>query len=368
MSYPVLERRGAAGRGAGWLASLPWVSLPLSGLYQAVSESLRRARQAENIPVVPPRVISIGNIEVGGNGKTPFAIELVRRFRHAGLSVAFVSRGVGGTVASSRTSLLAWPDDTPPLSAGRSVAPATQVAVEDVGDEGMVAVLGTHEPCLFGANKAANVAFALEHGFDRVVVDDAFQTWKLPRDLDVVMLDATRPFANRRVIPAGPLREEPGALLRADAIGFNNCNDGEQLTAAQDALRTRVDNPPPSFGVRRKLEIVDRDENPAVMKKGVAVTAIARPEQFETDVQRMGVALLAAHRFPDHYWFNRADIADWERIHAQSEFIVTQKDWVKIREFTAQPDRYRIAQLSVTPFGDGWGPTWELMKGDTPQP
>ncbi|HEU4929949.1 MAG TPA: tetraacyldisaccharide 4'-kinase, partial [Candidatus Krumholzibacteria bacterium] len=221
--------RQMAGDGVAFLQPLSWV-------YRG-GVAIARARRAGKPARARPRVVSVGNLTVGGSGKTPLALLLVERALAAGGSVAYASRGFAG--AAERGPSVTWvPSEkaaAPVTFAGlRVVSRRAGDLAERVGDEAaMVAARVPRADVLVARDKRRAIEAAAAMALDLVVVDDAFQSFALARHIDVVMLDARRPIGNGRLLPAGPLREPPSALARADVLVFNGAADLAAIAECQ---------------------------------------------------------------------------------------------------------------------------------------
>ena len=269
---------------------------PASFLYDGVSRAVRAARSRRQRPLeCGAAVISVGNIEVGGNGKTPFVIHLVNGLVGRGYRPLAASRGYRSaaeslgavTVVASRS-----------IGVKGRVTAAVRVLQSDgpglaeaVGDEGaMVAARASGVPLAFSGDRrrAIEVGCALFEP-THVVLDDGFQTWGVERDLDIVLLDAKHPLGSGRVLPAGSLRERPGALVRADVIGFNGIEREDELASLADWVQKVVGRRMPVFGIRRSLSFFEppSDEKaPPPAGRIAALSSVGRPERFEASLGR----------------------------------------------------------------------------------
>jgi tetraacyldisaccharide 4'-kinase len=352
----VIYPRGAPrGRSGDLQRRLRPALVPATWLYRTVADSVNRVRALERYATPDSvTVISVGNLEAGGSGKTPLCMHLLERLRERGTPCAYVSRGFGSraerfdgvTVVGSVSDAMAN------AGAGvRWVAPGHPRLSAEVGDEGAMIArrIGDGVPLLFCRNKARAVAVAAGPARGGVIVlDDAFQSWNVARDLDVVLLDAQRPFADGWLVPAGRLREEPAALARAGVILFNGARDDEAVSRALGEVRRRTGLAPRAGALRRELRLAHRPHGPVV-----AVSAIARPDSFEGSLCEQGVDVVAALRYPDHHAFTMDDVAFIRDTVAAAggECMVTEKDWAKLEELGAEAGRFRVARLDVRVVG-----------------
>ncbi len=301
----------------GWYRGgpLPWWTRPLAALYGALG-ALRRGLYRIGLlrrVRLPVPVIVIGNLSVGGTGKTPLAIAVAEALRGHGLRPGVVSRGYGG---SQREPLLL--DETP--------EPA------QVGDE----------PCLIrasgvavavGRDRPAAARLLLEAGCDVVIADDGLQHYRLDRDVEICVIDGLRRFGNGRLLPAGPLREP---LARLQRVSFRVCNGqgaqpGEiEMRLSGDrahALRGEEVQPLQAFGGRRVH----------------AVAAIGHPERFFDSLRARGIEVIP-HAFPDHHAFVAGDLSFGDDLPV----LMTEKDAVKCRAF-ASPHWWRVPVRAELP-------------------
>jgi len=265
------------------------------------------------------RVVSVGNVTVGGSGKTPTAAWIAAGLRARGHKVALASRGHG---RRSREPVVV-------VSDGERVHATTATA----GDEPLL--LAAHAPgvpVLVGADRAVVGLRAIAaFGAEVLVLDDGFQHHRLARDVEVVVVDGGFGFGNGRVLPRGPLREPLRALRVADAIGVV---DGP--LDARDA--ERVDRIAPRafhFAARRRPRSVrPLGGGPASPPRSLAglevgvLAGIARPEGLRRTVEALGARVVAQRTFADHHDYRQADVRDLSR-HA-AVWVTTEKDAVKI--------------------------------------
>jgi len=332
--------------------------LPLSWLYGAGVTILRRARLAPKLESGPaPRIVAIGNLEAGGNGKTPLAMWWLERAAEDGIPAAYVSRGYGAAPVSARVVTCVFRDDTAPaqLSGLRVLARTHPDLAREIGDEGALVVERVPRAlAVFCTDKQLAVATAARLGARLVVLDDGFQSWSVPRHTDVVLLDSRAPLDGGQLLPAGRLREKPAALERADAIVFNGAATTAEVQSARERVRPWLRDGVPVAGMKRSLVLISaRGEAGSAPSRVVAVCAIARPESFTRALAGAGVEVAATLSFRDHH---RYTVADVERIaeRAQREnatLVTTEKDWMKLRALDVPAPVWR-ARLEVSLFGD----------------
>ncbi len=256
-------------------------------------------------------VVSVGNLTLGGTGKTPCVEYVARVYREMGRQVAILSRGYGAT---------AGPNDE------------AMVLEENLPDV----------PHLQGADRVALAATAVEELESEVLVlDDGFQHRRLHRDLDVILLDATRPVSADRLFPRGTLREPASGLKRAGVFVLTRCDQAgaESVERQRDWLTARFPGTPLATSEHRPLELTGGDEPEPVESLGGrpvgTVSGIGNPDAFRRTVERLGATVVGSRTYPDHHAYVRADVDDlraWAAtLPADAWVVTTQKDWVKLR-------------------------------------
>lgn len=295
------------------LAGLSCFGAVYGGLMRLRAWSYRRGWGRVYRAPVP--VISIGNLSVGGTGKTPMVDYLARYYLRQGRRVAVVSRGYGSRGRGVRV-----------VSAGDG--PVLDVTL--CGDEPML--LARRNPGLL-VLVAQRRAHALRHAVkvlkaEIVLLDDGFQHLAVARDCDIVLLDARRPFGNGRVLPAGLLRERPSALQRGQVFVLSRADrDTPLLPLPGPVLRCRH---------RLAQEAVSLSGHRVMLselqtRRGVAFAGIADPEAFFSSLVAAGLQLSATLAFSDHAAYNDADRQRLYASAAQAEYLLTtEKDAVKL--------------------------------------
>ncbi|HVS35951.1 MAG TPA: tetraacyldisaccharide 4'-kinase [Gemmataceae bacterium] len=261
---------------------------------------------------VPTPVVSVGNLTVGGTGKTPFVEHVAGFYRRSDVRVAVLSRGYGAETGPNDEALVLEENlpDVPHLQGKDRVALA-QAAIEELKSE-------------------------------LLVLDDGFQHRRLFRDLDLVLIDATQPWGFGRLLPRGLLREPKSGLRRAHLIALTRCDQvGE---ADRGRLRREVQRRAPGVPViettHRPVELVNADGETASldMLRGRSIAAfcgVGNPEAFRRTLTDCGAAVRDFRVYPDHHAFTREDVADlriWaDGLPRDCHVVVTQKDLVKLR-------------------------------------
>jgi tetraacyldisaccharide 4'-kinase len=285
---------------------------------------------------VPLRVVSVGNLAVGGSGKTPVVAWLARELRARGEKVAVLSRGVGGkrlrevNVVSDGARVLLGP--------------------EAVGDEPVwIAGSARGVPVLAGRNR---VALALRaralFGAEVALLDDGFQHHRLARDVDLVCIDAGLGLGNGHVLPRGPLRESPRVLRRADAVLWTRAGKDfrpPDLPTVRGRPHHVVAIVPTGL---RDLE--SGRSGPLSPLEGEAIgilVAIARPDRLAGDLERLGARVLGRRFFPDHHLYREADLAPLDPtllwVTTAKDAVKIPLEWVKGKRVAVLEEEVRVA-------------------------
>jgi tetraacyldisaccharide 4'-kinase len=302
---------------------------------------------------LPVPCVSVGNLTVGGTGKTPLVAWMIERFLAAGAQPAVVSRGYGGSEGG--------PARVPAGGGSPSAA--------RFGDEpALLAARFPQVPVVVGRDRHAAGLLAVQSaGATVVVADDAFQHRRLARDLDVVVIDASRGLGNGRLLPAGPLRESPAALARAGALVLN------RVGAAADAadLRRSLARLAPGALVAESDLAFDgwRDAGSgqvAELPPGTGVYAfcgIANPGSFRRTLEGRRLRILGGEVFRDHHPYGAEDLDRLARGAAASgaaAAVTTAKDAVRIARWPAAVPLYR-AEVKVAII-KGCEQLWEALE------
>lgn len=307
-----------AGRSSGRLTRA--LLTPLGWLYAAATA--RRLRVTTPAPAPAP-VICIGNLSVGGTGKTPVALAVLDAARRLGLQPAALSRGHGARLGG-------------PLRVDTGIHSA-----RDVGDEPLL--LARDGPAYIDAGRVEGARLAAAEGASLIVMDDGHQNPKLAKTLSIVVVDAAAGWGPGGVIPAGPLREPVAAgLARADAVIV--MTPGQDSTPDYAGLGLDVLTIP-------VLTAWLEPQGAPPAGPLLAFAGIGRPQKFFDALKASGGELVETAGFPDHHTYTRSQIhhlADLAESHG-ARLITTDKDWVRLPgdikgAVTAWPVRARFAQ------------------------
>jgi len=283
-------------------------------------------------------VISVGNITLGGTGKTPVVERLARLLHSRGRKVAVISRGyrrkTGPRWKRLKEKILGAPT-TRVVSDGRNILLNSRVA----GDEPYLLAANLEGiPVLINRNRVKAALYAIRRlKADTIILDDGFQHLALKRDLDIVLVDSEYPFGNRRLFPRGILREPLGNLSRADLL---------LLTKASGEGREELKAELKKFN--RRAEILECRHNPVYLRdvrtsikaslefirgsKAASLAGIANPYGFEKMLPELGVELIYSRRFADHHFYTQQELIDTLNKAARRGaeiLLTTEKDAVR---------------------------------------
>lgn len=298
---------------------------PLSLLFGMLA-ALRRAAYRHgmlSVTRLPVQVIVVGNISVGGTGKTPLTIALAQQLKRRRRRPGIVCRGYGGSA------LVAQP-----------VAPDSDPRVS--GDEAVLLARRSGCPVWIGADRvaAARGLLAANPDCDLLLSDDGLQHYALARDFEIAVVDAARGLGNGMLLPAGPLREPPARLAGVDALVLNG--DGAAPPHTAPAYRMGLTG-------ERFFNVGDPQHQVTASHFSGhtvhAVAAIGNPQRFFDHLAQLGIAF-HAHPFADHHAFSDTDLA----FGKDTMVIMTEKDAVKCERFAN--DRLWVLQVDAAIEGD----------------
>ncbi len=294
-------------------------------------------------------MISVGNLAVGGAGKTPVVLAIAGRLIGTGRRPAVLSRGYGATRNDDRV-----------------VSDGERVLLDAAGGGDEPVLLARRLPglrVLCGPDRARLAARAVALGADVLLLDDGFQHRRLGRDLDVVVLDASNPWGNGHCLPFGPNREPPSALRRAGLVWLTHADRAApgDLGALRE-LAVRTTGRPPVESRHAPRDLADgRLERffPLAEISGRRVgllTGVARPDSVRRTVESLGASVVATFEFPDHHRFTEGRVRDAvdDSSRAGGELLVTtEKDAVRLPEGVVGDPRIRALRIDA-----------EVLRGD----
>ncbi len=313
-------------QGAWWL----YLLRPLASLYLWLRNwHLSRQPKAGKNPL--PLVV-IGNITIGGTGKTPLVVALVAALKNKGLRCAIISRGYGGTIGAGPHCV------------------STEDNAHTVGDEPLLLSQLTGVPVIVGWNRKRSIAWlAKQHQYDLVISDDGLQHSAIKGDVEWCLIDGSRGLGNGLCIPAGPLREPAARLLQVDQVfttGVPNSAIGKQLQQHMQGHSLHH--------LQSQLDQIKRVSDdlvvpwPDVHKPITAIAAIGNPQRFFDDLRHRGYEV-DGQKYADHYQFKEHDLP-------KRKLIMTAKDAVKCKVLAQaknneppQPWLYATQLLTIAP-------------------
>ncbi len=307
---------------------------PLSILYQFLLVLKKSATPKVELGIP---IIGIGNITVGGTGKTPFTIWLgkflaMRNFKPGIFTTGYKasSKKADGTHHQDR-----FGDETLEISN----------ELKNI-------------PVISGRNRAANINNFKGKNLDLAILDDAYQQWGIKKNLDILLIDSTLPFGNYLTLPAGILREPLSSIKRADIIILTHASEvsAEKIKKINKTLRKRITKNIPIFQSSHIIEKFHNKNGQSIelnevsARNIITVTGIANPYSFNKALQDIGCIILKTFIFPDHHPYSKENLevinhyADSKEV---SFIITTQKDFVKINELKGVPENLIYSRLNL---------------------
>ena len=293
-------------------AFLRWSGPLLTHAYSAgliLHRCFSRPRRA------PLTTLCIGNLTVGGTGKTPAVRYFARMLSRLGRRPAVLMRGYKGQSA-------------------------------DEARETAEALASLNVPVLIGSDRFANACLARDRGCDVVLLDDGFQHWRLARDLDIVLIDALDPFGGNQLLPLGRLREKPAALSRAQIVIITRTDmlPASQLSMLNQQIKAYAPKAILARARHKPVRLMDchtKKEQAIGQLNGMPIIAacgIGNPQGFHRTLVQLGANVLDFVTYPDHYIYRREDL---ENLNSRATeraahcIVVTEKDAVKLAALTA---------------------------------
>jgi tetraacyldisaccharide 4'-kinase len=282
--------------------------LPIAGIFSLLAGFRRALNLSGRIKIqpLPVPVIVVGNITVGGSGKTPLVLWLIQLLKSHGYRPGIVSRGYGGSIKAL-------------------IEVDLNLTAEQVGDEPILLMERTGCPIFVCPDRslAARALLARYGDVNIIIADDGMQHYGLPRDIEIAVIDGERGFGNGCRLPAGPLREPISRLKSVQAVVVNGRPVAEGIPA--DAIQMRLTG-----------EILYRLNNPSDRKRASefaraavhAIAGIGNPPRFFAHLRSLGLRP-EEHSFPDHYMFKPNDL----NLPGTGPILMTEKDAVKCKTF-----------------------------------
>ncbi len=288
-----------------WAKAIETLLRPLGAIYGAAGQAKRvlSTSYRANVPVV-----CVGNLSVGGTGKTPVSIAIASMLGAFGHQPFFLTRGYGGT-------------EKGPIRVDQNKHRAAQV-----GDEPLL--LASSAPTIVSRDRPAGAALAEQQGASIIVMDDGFQNPSLVKDAAFVVVDCKAGFGNGLVFPAGPLRESVSeGLRRAEAIIAVGSSPQSDASHISKAIAEHAQDPPPLLKAHLKPAASGLKPHPYL-----AFAGIGRPEKFFSTLRDLEAELVTTRAFPDHHMYTNQELDDLRRLAAQrgAKLITTEKDAMRL--------------------------------------
>lgn len=306
---------------------------PFSSLFGLVQKVRNWAFERGHLKVdkFSTPVVSVGNLSVGGTGKTPFVLHLIDELSKSGFKVGLVSRGYGGTY--------------------KGVAEVDlDQSWKKFGDEPVMIKARFPEVPFYLCGERVRAVETLinNHKVDLILADDAFQHRYLSRDLDIVLLDATQPISEYKLLPQGRLREPFSSLDRAHWIVITKSN---LLTEAE--LSLQADFLLKNIGSREKVLWADFEYATNKEELGEKdlhlLSGIGRPLAFQAAVESVSGRAVKAHwQFKDHHEYSHDELKRvFQQVPEESKVITTEKDFVRLKSFSEYLDRIVVFKVDM---------------------
>jgi len=321
---------------------------------------------------LPCFVISVGNLTVGGTGKTPMTIKLVELICNLGYKVAVLSRGYKGELEK----------ETGIVSDGLKMFYGPEAS----GDEPFMMALALKVPVAVGGNRyKAGMKLVNEFSPDIIILDDGFQHLKLKRDLDVLLMDYKNPTGNNYILPRGPLRETVSSISGCDALIYTRSDrgrdsEGEESFSKLEAFSRgkpffKTIHVPYIYGVVPKGNeschkggLTGNDFDSLKGKKALVFSGIARNSDFRHTVQGFGCEIKGFLEFPDHHRYCDRDFDHVSRLSIESGvdyILTTEKDYVRFSGRISWPADLVVIGIRIS-FGDDTESFTEFIKNRLP--
>ncbi len=316
-----------------FLLGLPFVPLYFLGWKLRTVLYRRGVIPQRNLRV---KVISVGNLTLGGSGKTPLVLYLAQGLKQRGYRPGVLSRGYG---RKGRGLLL--------LEEVKGLSP------KDVGDEPyLLARYGI--PVLVERDRFRSGRMAQAKGFFPLILDDGFQYLGLYRDVEILIIDSSNPWGNGFLLPAGPLREPLGEVRRAHIVILNRADQASNLGDLKRKLRSLKGDIAlfEAAYLPQSLHWLGEDEEISLRelrgKRVYALSALGNPTSFENSLEDLGASLEGKRRYLDHHFYKRIEVEEvWKEAERRGAnwIVTTEKDEVKLTDLL--PFKFPILSLRM---------------------
>jgi tetraacyldisaccharide 4'-kinase len=313
----------------------------LSSLYKngLTIRSLLYRKGIKKTRKLPFKVISIGNLTLGGTGKTPAVIAVAREAKDRGLKPCILTRGYKGRAKG------------PCLADDKN---KELFNTSQTGDETLLMVYSLKDvPVVRGTNRFLSGVYALgelgPESINMFILDDGFQHWSLYRDVDIILIDASNPFGNERLFPEGILREPIDSVRRADIVVITK-SDMVNETAHDKIIQTikQYNTDAPVYTAQHKpISLISalgktRNVNSLSNHQVYAFAAIANPSYFTFMLQSLGADIKKYKKFRDHHFYSQRELNKIQREAQDMDIITTEKDLVKLKELKLPENIYAL--------------------------
>ena len=283
---------------------MSYVFLPLSGVFSTAAK-VRQWKQTQSKIKFSVPVIIVGNITVGGTGKTPMVTALVKELQQLGYQPGVASRGYGGQFT-------------------QATLVKQSHSAEEVGDEPLLIFHHTQASVMVGQNRVNNIeALINTHHCDVIVCDDGLQDYRFTHDVEIIMVDGDRAFGNHKLLPAGPLREPISRLQQAD---FVIATSKVVPAVSSDCMKLQL-----SDCVQLTNPANIRALNDFQGQSVHAIAGIGHPARFFNHLKSLGLNV-TEHPYPDHARYNESDFS----FSDQNPILMTEKDAVKCKQLSLE--------------------------------
>jgi len=279
---------------------LAYLLTPLSSVFSLMSSIRKHKQQSKQIKFQCP-VIIVGNITVGGTGKTPMVITLANELHQHGFKIGIASRGYKS-------------------QAVQPVLVNELHTVAEVGDETLLIFRNAQTPIMVGNNRVSVIQALIDKcRCDLVICDDGLQDYRFNHDVEIIMVDGERVFGNQQLLPAGPLRENISRLQQADFV------------VASSKVIPAISNDYMKLNLNEAVNLLNGEVTPISYWQNETVHAIAgigNPSRFFNALRAQNLNIIE-HEFPDHAMLNKQDVT----FSDQKPVLMTEKDAVKCRDY-----------------------------------
>ncbi|KPK98317.1 MAG: hypothetical protein AMJ95_05025 [Omnitrophica WOR_2 bacterium SM23_72] len=299
------------------------------------------------------KVISVGNITLGGTGKTVLVEFIAQYLKKQVHQIAILSRGYKRKIQN------------PCLSGRQACLPGRQAKskiqnIENMGDEPYMLKMRLKDiPVIVDKDRTRGARCAIDtFHVDTVILDDAFQQWKIARDLNVVTIDATRPFGNRQLLPRGILREPLSSLERADIFVLTKTNLTENTAVIKEELNRLNPDSAVFESSHEAVGFYDANDKERLLspdslrsKTVTLFSGIGDPDSFENLIKVLGLTIGLSYRFSDHHLYTKQDLNNIfkaSRLKNIDTLITTEKDFVRMDHSNWQAQGLRLLVLRIS--------------------